>query len=338
MEKEIKSQQHQEQQQRIPLQVDETHLKKHVNPMDFQTYTELILFHKDYKSRYADLQSANNLKQFREGFRKAINITVNAISSVSSSHLSEKYDKLHRLLSGQQIIIGDAPVSASSHPQGVYYCTDLLAEKFVTQGDVTISTNPKSAFCYAAVIVALWNDFPEFGKLLMAHMYRTYPCLVPFYIPRRIGQTNEEYYRSLGYKYDSNRVVEEQGKYLKRLSGLVRLHSAIFVTRPKRGHKRNPRGLDVAWKWLTSVLNLEPRLDVTATMLHVFLDTAGVYMQNTFRKQFLKIVNFLRDTYVPMLRNIDTGGPVSRLELLLQEYTLHKHFQQPSGILPNNFW
>lgn len=58
-----------------------------------------------------------------------------------------------------------------------------------------VSSNPKSAFAFAAVIVALWVKFPDFGKLLLANFYRECIYLIPMYLPQAEGQTNQDYYK-----------------------------------------------------------------------------------------------------------------------------------------------
>lgn len=64
------------------------------------------------------------------------------------------------------------------------------------QGEHTVSSKPEAAFAIAAVIVALWVNFPDFGKLLLAHFQRTCPYLIPAFMPQVEGQSNEDYYRS----------------------------------------------------------------------------------------------------------------------------------------------
>lgn len=314
-----------------------TIIEKYVSRTNFKQYSELQQFLENYQASYKELSDDENLKQFKFDLKKAVNIPVNALSAVSTQHLMDKYKRLHNLLSGKPVIIGETQIIASKHPQGIKFCTDLLAKKFVLQGDLMISSNPEAAFCYGAVIVALWNDFPDFGKLLLAHFYEDCPYLVPWYVPRSAAQTNEEYYKSQGYKYTDG-VVEKQDKFLKRMTGIMRLYSAILVTKPKKGHATNPHGLAQGWRWLASILNLEPRLDVTATMLHVFFEIAGYSMQSVYNKMFHKVVRFVREKYMPMLAKIDSGGPVTRLNVLLEEYRVKESFESPSGVLPSSFW
>lgn len=112
------------------------------------------------------------------------------------------------------------------------------------------------AFAIAAVVVALWNDSPEFGELLLANFRVTCPFIVPAFFPQGEGQSNEDYYRSLGYKYSEDGTVERQDKFLKRISGLLRLYASIFVTLQRREvTQAHPHGLQNAWRWLAAMLN-----------------------------------------------------------------------------------
>lgn len=290
-----------------------------------------------YRQSYKQFAEDGSLKQYKFDLKKAVNIPINAISAVSAKHLLDKYDRLHNLLAGRSVIVGDAQIAATKHPQAIAFCMDLVAEKLVLQGDLLISSNPEAAFNYAAVIVALWNDFPDFGRLVLAHFYEVCPYLVPLYVPRTADQTTEDYYKSQGYKYTDG-VPEKQDKFLKRMTGIMRLYSAIFITKPKRGQNKNPHGINEAWRWIASVLNLEPRLDITATLIHVFLETVGFSMQAVYGKMFQKLMRFIREKYMPMVEKIDSGGPFTRLSVLFDNYAEKQILESPSGILPSGFW
>lgn len=58
-----------------------------------------------------------------------------------------------------------------------------------------VSSKPHAAFAIAAVTVALWIEFPDFGKLLLAHFYRKCPYLIPAYWEKEEDQTEEEFYK-----------------------------------------------------------------------------------------------------------------------------------------------
>ncbi|KAJ3649029.1 hypothetical protein Zmor_020791 [Zophobas morio] len=312
-------------------------LNQCVSINNLKKYADIKQFLSQYSSLFKELLNDEQQKQYRFDCKKAVNIPVNAISAVSSEHLRDKYTKLNNLLSGKTVAIADKHINAAKQPQGIPFCMDLLAKKFVLQGDLMISSNPEAAFCYATIIISLWNDFPDFGKLLLGYFYTQCPYLVPFYIPKTEDHTNEEYYISLGYHYVDGQI-EKQDKFLKRMTGILRLYFAIMIAHPKRDQAKNPHDIKNAWNFLASILKLDPQLDITATSLHIFLETVGFEMERVYGLAFKKVVRIIINKFMPLLKKIDTGGPVTRLEVLLQNYKVKGYFEKPHGILTPNFW
>lgn len=75
-------------------------------------------------------------------------------------------------------------------------------------------------------------------------------------------------YRALGYKVEEDGTIEQQDKFLRRMSGVVRFYAAILVTSPPQGANHpHPHGLEHAWTWLSRSLNLQPNPDITATAI-----------------------------------------------------------------------
>lgn len=117
------------------------------------------------------------------------------------------------------------------------------------------------AFPVAMIVVALWNEHPDFGELFLAHLHEACPFTVPVFLQQQEGQSNEDYYKSLGCKYSEDGTVEKQDKFLKRMSGLMRLYASITVTRQRKDvTKIHPHGLQHAWRWLAAVLNTGKRI------------------------------------------------------------------------------
>jgi len=65
-------------------------------------------------------------------------------------------------------------------------------------------------------------------------------------------------YRSLGYRYNEDGEIEEQNRFINRMSGIMRLYAAILVTRPcgYQQKKIHPHGLSQAWRWIACILNM----------------------------------------------------------------------------------
>lgn len=306
---------------------------------NYNYFKELNSFLEQYEAQYKELVENVNQKKFRFDCQKAVNTPVNALSSVSGTHIRDKYDKLLKLLKGERVQVLDTYVTATQHPQGLAYCTALLAKKIVRQGDLLVSSNPEAAFPLAALTVALWTQFPELGRLLEAYFHKLCPYLVPMFLPQKEGQTDKEFYLSRGYTYSEDGAVEKQDKFLKRMSGIFTLRCAIWIaSTPKFINTTNPHGLQYGWCWLASFINLRPEPDICATLIHDFFTVCGSEFHKYYGKQFLKIIKLINFQYLPVLQNIDEGGPKTRLEVFLQNVLSSGFIPQPTGLLNPNTW
>ncbi|XP_046389622.1 mRNA export factor GLE1 [Ischnura elegans] len=313
-------------------------LKDCVDPVSLKMYINLQNNLKAFEKSYEPLFLDERWKKFRVDCQKAVSTPVNAISPISSAHMMDKLLRLRQLLTGQPVGIGDSRVTSSAHPNGIAYCKNLLAKKLVKQGEQTVSSKPDAAFAIAAVIVALWNEFPDFGMLLIAHFHKECPYLVPFYIPQREGQSDEEYYKALGYRYMDDGTVEKQDKFLKRMSGIMRLYAAIIVTKQMRQYQHNPHphGVENGWRWMAATLNLKPQPDICASLLFDFLEVAGNGMAAYYKSQFQKLLYITCKEYYPRLKEVTpegSGGPVTRLQEFLQKTLRSGGFISPPEAL-----
>lgn len=307
---------------------------------DLTLFTELQNELRQYEANALAFSSDPSLKTLRFDLQKAVVHPVNEISDQSGQHLLDKLERLKSLLQGDPVNVGTKRVRATEHPAGLEYCFNLLARRMVQQGEDQVNVNPKAAFPIAAVIAELWLEFPLFGRLVLAHFYRQCPYLVPYYMPQQEGQTNEDYYKSLGYRYTGGKV-EQQPAYLKRMSGVVRLYAAVMISLPRR-QQPHPHGLEQAWRYLASLLNLPPRNEITAAILVEFLTVAGHAMSREYGKQFQKILHFICTDYFVMIGNVTPkgsgGGPVTRLQEFLHESITKGGIASPAGQLPPRFW
>ncbi|XP_076281180.1 gle1 RNA export mediator [Lasioglossum baleicum] len=313
-------------------------LYEYVDKESLQMYANSKQFLENYAKSYAEFLQSTSTKKFRFECQKAINIPVNAISGINRQHLYDKYERLHNLL------IGQSSPNVNQYPQGTTFCKNVLAKKIVSQGETLVSSKSKMAFPIAAVIVAIWNDHPDFGDFLLSHFHDACPYIVPVFLPKMEGQSNEDYYKSMGYKYAEDGTVEKQDKFLKRMSGLMRLYASITITSQRKGvNKTNPHGLQYAWRWLAAVLNIEPRteiVDLCATLLLDMLEVAGNALWTAYPRQFQKLLILLSDEYYSRMQAIGCvgGGPVVRFQEFLKNCLTKGFIPQPDGQLSSNFW
>lgn len=311
-------------------------LFEYADQESLQIYARSQQILKLYRETCKDLLQSAATKKFRFECQKAINIPVNAISSVSKEHLRDKYDRL------QNLLIGKLSPNVTQHPQGVIFCKNHLAKKIVSQGETLVSSKPEMAFPVAMIVVALWNEHPDFGELFLAHLHEACPFTIPLFLQQQEGQSNEDYYKSLGCKYSEDGTVEKQDKFLKRMSGLMRLYASITVTRQRKGvTKSHPYGLEHAWRWLSAVMNIEPRVDICdlcATLILDMLEVAGNVLWTAYPKQFHKLLMVLMEHYFPRMRNVaGGGGPLVRLEEFLNNVLTNGTIRLANGMLPPNF-
>eukprot|EP00794_Sanderia_malayensis_P019191 gene19191-21113_t len=323
-----------------------------VSPSALSVYEEVLKIQREVSALYADLvnttasgEDANLVKQkkmYRFNLSKVINTPINAISDQSPSHLIDKIERLTKLLSGQSVEVGGKAISAKDHPSGLAFCKDTVAKKLVLQGARQISSSFNSAFSLAAVTLGIWVQLPDVGQLILAHMYTACPYLVPYYVPMKQNQPLEEYLKVLGYEVDGQ-SVESEDKYLKKLSGIVRLYAAVIQSPvpPHLGANPHPHGVHNGWTWLVRLLNLPPCKTITATVLFDFLEVAGHALFKTYGKQFQKLLKLLCEDVMPKIDAVtptDEKGPVVRLKGFLEKCIKNGSIPVPDGYLSARWW
>ena len=314
---------------------NETQTKASPSVSAEQFYREVLTF----KAKYVeDVVFTDQEKKIKSELTLGISTALNAISSQTKEHLNDKLAKLFLLLSGKPVTMKDIQICAGQHRFGVKYCTALLAKKIVRQGEDVVSSKAEAAFPIAGVALSLWDKFPDFGKLLQAYFFEFCPLLAPYYPAKQPGQSEKDFFVSLGYKYEKE-VMEPQDKYLKRMTGLACLYSALaVVAKPQGAGTIHPMGPCSIWKYLAVLINTPPLPDVTATILFVVLETTGNLMLAKYNEQFLKLIAVIKANFLPVLESVKTdGGPTSRLELLLNKTLSQRQVEKPRGILPPGF-
>ena len=63
------------------------------------------------------------------------------------------------------------------------------------QADSQVSSNPKAAFPFAAVMVSLMNQSRDMKDLILGYFFIQCPYLIPYYPAQEQGQSTEEYFR-----------------------------------------------------------------------------------------------------------------------------------------------
>lgn len=299
------------------------------NHLALQNYLEDIK--KSFSSFLLD-----DFKSLRRELIKPIHLSVNCISSMTPWHMEDKFNKLDALLKSKSVKTGNSIVSANS-PGALTFCKYTLAEKIVNYGENVADVKIKAAFEVASIVTELWQVHPDFGLMLYATFKQKCPCLIPYNFAQTNAQTDEEYYKSLGYSY-TNGVVEKQDKFLNRMTGIIRLFAAIIVTETKSGKALD---IGIAWVLISATVNLAPQLDVTAIFLHEVLLITGYHLKKAYGRQFDKMLKYIDTNYMKKIDEITPTtcvGPVQRLKTFISKAIKVGYIEKSNYLIPFNYW
>ncbi|CDF34371.1 unnamed protein product [Chondrus crispus] len=142
----------------------------------------------------------------------------------------------------------------------------------------------------------------------------------PAYSRRPKSESTEDYRRRIGYKH-----AESAESYLERSCGCVSLFAAVLQTEKIYGPAQripgvsNPFSLDIGWTWLARIANKEQHA-ITPAITIAFLEVAGYYMSQRYRKQFAKLIAMVQRAVVLKAAKSAPPGPSSRLDTLLEDF------------------
>jgi nucleoporin GLE1 len=265
-----------------------------------------------------------------------VNAPINHLNEQNRSTLIEGFQKLQTLLSGQRITTTKGAVSITDHPEASDWTKLRIAEKLIDVSD----KKPDTIFYIAAVTVALWQQFPEFGQMFLAQLFKECPFLVPFKPGQLPGQSDVDFLKSWGYRVTEQ--AEKYEHYQSRTSNFATLISAIWITFSRRDVQTpHPFNIDSGWRYLVNILSSQPD-PMYLHFIDKILEVAGSTMHMTYGRQFVKMVMIVRDFYLPSVQNnVDESmkGAFDRLkDITIAKFFKDSRFPQPKKKLNANFW
>lgn len=128
----------------------------------------------------------------------------------------------------------------------------------------------------------------------------------------------------LGYKFNDGKM-EEQEQYLKRISGLQRLYSAVLITKLRRSqqHADHPHGLENGWIWLSNSLMLDPLPGISSTLLLEFIQICGTELWQAYKKQFMKLMIVLHEQYIFRLDKVKFSWHIYYVEFVDEKNSIY---------------
>ncbi|XP_039123316.1 protein GLE1-like [Dioscorea cayenensis subsp. rotundata] len=183
------------------------------------------------------------------------------------------------------------------------------------------------SFAWDIVILSVTSQVLAVMDLLIAALHKACIYTVPKHLqPTESPSKSNDYLKIIGYHEEEGRI-ESSDSYVKRVESYMKLYAAIIQTQVPG--IQNPHGLKEGWAWLSRFLNNLPANRTTAVALHAFLKMAGFALFKRYRSQFRKILNFISDNFLPVLKKRDDA---SKVYVEIEEYLQSKaYLTQPEG-------
>lgn len=278
---------------------------------DLKLYIEMRKYKIDLEESIKPFTNDPQYKQYRSNLTLFIKTTVNSLSSNSQEHIRDKIDRYSRLFSGQNVNFRDKPLSINGHAAAFNYCIYHTANSFLVTGLKQVLASTKSAYSFAQVMVFLWIRFEEFGKILLAFFFEMCPYIVPFYPTKDAGDDEITYRIACGYSLNKDGSIEDEEVFLNKMRALIKLYASMIQIQASA----NPLNARSGWKWLASILHLEPCNSVSPAVLHSFLSIVDSRMKSTYGKQFVKLVRHIKSIYLPKVNALKLSNPQAQVQL-----------------------
>ena len=278
---------------------------------DLKLYIELRKHKINLEESIKAFSKEDRYKQYRSDLTLFVKTTTNTLSSNSAEHIRDKIERYARLFSRQTVDYRDKPLSVNDHPDALNFCHYHAANSFLVTGLKQALASNKSTYSFAQVMVALMIRFEEFSKILLAFFFEMCPYTVPFYPVRDANDNEVTYSVACGYSLKKDGTLEDEESFLNKMRGLIKLYAAIIqIYAPN-----SPLNLRDGWKWLASILNLEPIGPVSPAVLHSFLSITDLKLKSAYGKQFIKLIQYVKRVYLPKVSALNLRNPQAKVQL-----------------------
>ncbi|CAG2181518.1 unnamed protein product, partial [Oppiella nova] len=182
----------------------------------FKEYLNLQKYSNEFENSFQSFVSETKFKQKRNELQLFVKTTINTISCESVEHIRDKLNRLTQLFSEKSVESGGKQISCSAKDGSLNFCISLASKMFVS-----VSTKQKDiSLTMAPIVVFLWQRFPTFGQIFMAHMHDKCPYLVPYYPKRDAEDTDDnetKYLIACGYTISKDGTVEPEDSFINRM-------------------------------------------------------------------------------------------------------------------------
>lgn len=193
-----------------------------------------------------------------------------------------------------------------------------------------------------AIIALLWSHHKLFGQLFVGLLQDKCPFAIPYYPVKGDKDSETDYYIACGYNLAKDgKTLESEETYLNRMRAMVMLYAAALQTPlpPKTSYQ----SFNTAWRWLSSMLNFDPKPVISAAIIQAFTQISSFTMLQLYGKQYFKLLKYISSDYLSKIKEI-TGKDSKRqtlvqLEIFTEESVknilIRGSLQTPEGFVPS---
>lgn len=166
------------------------------------------------------------------------------------------------------------------------------------------------ASAYSWLLVELVTFHPDLWDLFLYYLFKLCPPLMPGSQMCREGQIN----------------IEKLDQYYSQIGKYSTMYGFV-LTRISKKQGSPIRAAAIGWEVLANVLSQPPLSGITGEVLLRFIQSFGFTLQETYRKQFVKLMEFIVKCYLPKIRECTEEGGQNCLilfENFLAEYKPNK--------------
>ncbi|QQP50594.1 Uncharacterized protein FKW44_011643, partial [Caligus rogercresseyi] len=129
-----------------------------------------------------------------------------------------------------------------------------------------------------------------------------------------------------------------QGKFIKHMSGVIRLYAAYAIAELPQSHSNRSifHGIGNLWRLSASTLNLSPVNEITAIVLCEVVEIGGNALLESYKNQFKALLDIMHRLYIQRIKAVTQEGchgSLSRLEDLFDKFKKNQSIPRAEGAL-----
>ncbi|XP_045626092.2 mRNA export factor GLE1 [Procambarus clarkii] len=251
--------------------------------------------------------------------QKALSV-INQLTATDQRINKEKLQKLTSYLSGREFRASKGTIE--NETVVITYAKNLAVSNLIKCGtDKQVS----GIAAYSWLMVNLVSCFPELWDLFLYHLFISCPYLLPMKPLPLVGQSEEDFCKSIGMKGN-----EKSDAHIGRMGTSASMYGLVLAMIIKR--KNIPINAPViGWELLAKHLSLTPTSGVSAVIFVELLKSLGFSLQETYGKQFLKLMDYLINVYMHKIEEVTEGAGAQGLSVLqtfLETFNRTRKIQQ----------